>query len=950
MKYQNVLVIFFLAICSIAFLNNAKIVTNISIISSDYNQYSVSSINHSQRDAAPGSRLPPRKIGTCIFTVSARKNFGFVLNLYDSIMANSPGINCFIWYMSDTSQTKHPLAVSDFAEINDIINTKKNFTMVTMEEMASKLDKFESLKMAFMFDLEELQTAIKPFAFRYTFQEFGARSAMFFDSDIWVTNSLKDIQYKLSNRSAVVTPYVLEEGGKQDHLKILFAGIVNSGFVGLSNTELSANFLLFWCEQVVLYGFVDLKLDMHFDQSWGYAIPTFDHDDYYVIRDNRYNIAHWNLHERGARLHMNDGIPHYEDPVTKKDVPTVFLHFSGLPLFEAYDMHGIRQQTRFNLDDFPRFGAILETYVANLVAHNCIHYRELPYGYGKFDNGEEIKQWMRGLYAVLVFPYSKGMIELDKPKTESIMPFVKWSFQNDEKYENPFASFNDYLLQTTVTSPVDMKGDFYFSSLEDIVWETRADLKKAYPDPKNNDYWAWKEWMVARSPVKDKMMDSQFFDRWASTFMYNMNNHAEIHKVVYNESDLGVNIFGWHTGLFSIGISAKNLYLAAEAAGVPANAIHANIVPDNKFILPSQLGYNLTRDGSLPVNFVIMNSDCTMRFKSYMPVLVRITKYTIGYWAWELDQFPEAYAKNLKDFDEVWCPSSFIKHSIENSPTYDGTVIKVLPIPFDAKEQNDLYHDNLPIALKKTQGKSLRPFVFLVVFDFRSLVERKNPSAAIRAFLEAFPVDQDPDRKYQLIVKSHGSTPVQFEALKNVSGEDPRVLFIDETLSDEENDALKLYADCYVSLHRSEGYGLNILESIGNGIPVIATNYSGNVDFFAAMPKFNGKCSFPIPFSIIKLEKDEGPYKKGNQWADADHNAAVSAMREVAKNDCKNQFGAEMREEVKKNFGSKVVGEKMKSNLYDAGPHIKSKQNNLKNLFGDKAREKENVLTALKKK
>ena len=130
MKYQNVLVIFFLAICSIAFLNNAKFVTNISIISSDYNQYSVSSINHSQRDAAPGSRLPPRKIGTCIFTVSARKNFGFVLNLYDSIMANSPGINCFIWYMSDTSQTKHPLAVSDFAEINDIINTKKNFAMV----------------------------------------------------------------------------------------------------------------------------------------------------------------------------------------------------------------------------------------------------------------------------------------------------------------------------------------------------------------------------------------------------------------------------------------------------------------------------------------------------------------------------------------------------------------------------------------------------------------------------------------------------------------------------------------------------------------------------------------------------------------------------------------------------------------------------------------------------
>merc|ERR1712176_103611 len=195
------------------------------------------------------------------------------------------------------------------------------------------------------------------------------------------------------------------------------------------------------------------------------------------------------------------------------------------------------------------------------------------------------------------------------------------------------------------------------------------------------------------------------------------------------------------------------------------------------------------------------------------------------------------------------------------------------------------------------------------------------------AFKDAFPPSEsDSDRKYQLIVKSHGGSPAEYEELKKVAGGDPRVFFIDQTLSDEENDALKLHADCYVSLHRSEGYGMNILESMGNGIPAIATNYSGNVDFFTAMPKkLIDLCFFPIPFTMVALTESWGPYVKGRQWADPDHNAAVSAMRKVAKNDCKKQFGTEMREAVLNAFGSKVVGEKMKSYLYDSLPAIQKK-------------------------
>jgi len=94
---------------------------------------------------------------------------------------------------------------------------------------------------------------------------------------------------------------------------------------------------------------------MHFDQNWGHFIPVhFDHDDYYVIRDYRYNIAYWNLHERGNGLHMKNGIPHLENPDAGKDAKVVFIHFSGISLLEDYDMFGISQhQTRYTIKDFP---------------------------------------------------------------------------------------------------------------------------------------------------------------------------------------------------------------------------------------------------------------------------------------------------------------------------------------------------------------------------------------------------------------------------------------------------------------------------------------------------------------------------------------------------------------------------------------------------------------------
>ena len=81
--------------------------------------------------------------------------------------------------------------------------------------------------------------------------------------------------------------------------------------------------------------------------------------------------------------------------------------------------------------------------------------------------------------------------------------------------------------------------------------------------------------------------------------------------------------------------------------------------------------------------------------------------------------------------------------------------------------------------------------------------------------------------------------------------------------------------DAYVSLHRSEGIGLTIAEAISVGVPVVATDYGGNVDFLDA------RCGYPVPFAMIANDKQHGPYPAGARWAEPSVSAAADALRRM---------------------------------------------------------------------
>jgi glycosyltransferase involved in cell wall biosynthesis len=169
-------------------------------------------------------------------------------------------------------------------------------------------------------------------------------------------------------------------------------------------------------------------------------------------------------------------------------------------------------------------------------------------------------------------------------------------------------------------------------------------------------------------------------------------------------------------------------------------------------------------------------------------------------------------------------------------------------------------------------GLSPDEFIFLFTFDFFSIEERKNPRAALQAFRAAF----SPDEPVRLVVKSmHGESQIEKYQQLRALADGMRVTFIDEPISAERRFQLMEVCDAYISLHRAEGFGRGMAEAMAYGKPVIATGWSGNMEFM------NAHNSLPVDFTLRPLAKTAGPYPAGTIWADANIADAAEKLRRV---------------------------------------------------------------------
>ncbi|WNM59883.1 glycosyltransferase [Candidatus Nitrospira allomarina] len=308
----------------------------------------------------------------------------------------------------------------------------------------------------------------------------------------------------------------------------------------------------------------------------------------------------------------------------------------------------------------------------------------------------------------------------------------------------------------------------------------------------------------------------------------------------------------------------------------------------------------ISRTGAYRANVFHINADEMGNAQIHLGKDLFVDRYNIGYWAWELSHFPEAWCPSLQLVDEVWAPSRFIEQAIADKTA--SPVIR-MPLAVEFPEPHGVRREAFGLPEDR--------FLFLFFFDFTSYVHRKNPHAVIRAFLQAFP--DLSDTRVGLVIKMNGMglRPKEYQAfLESIDNEDPRIILMDKVLTDRETKSLVKLCDCFLSLHRSEGFGRGLAEAMYLGKPVIATGYSGNLDFT------NAHNSCLVDYRLIPVGDQEYPFAKGQKWADPDIEHAVWFMKRVVNEPHYAQtIGQHAADFIKTHHSPLAVGTKYRARL-----------------------------------
>lgn len=265
--------------------------------------------------------------------------------------------------------------------------------------------------------------------------------------------------------------------------------------------------------------------------------------------------------------------------------------------------------------------------------------------------------------------------------------------------------------------------------------------------------------------------------------------------------------------------------------------------------------------------------------------------YTIGIWVWELMAFRPQWIEAFGAVDEVWTPSTFVSEAIQAAAPL-GVPVRTIPHVVEAHipvSRYDRSHFGIPDEA----------FAFLCTFDASSAFERKNPTAVLEAFTEAF----NGDPAAFLVMKFHSShaDAAKIAAMRR-KYEASNVLFLDVLMSTDELTALRELADCLVSAHRAEGFGLNVAEAMAVGKPVIATAYSGNLSFC------DDTNSLLVRASLREVQEGTRHYPAGSVWGQPDHQGLVSAMRRVvADRGAARALGQRAAETIREELGRERV-------------------------------------------
>lgn len=369
-------------------------------------------------------------------------------------------------------------------------------------------------------------------------------------------------------------------------------------------------------------------------------------------------------------------------------------------------------------------------------------------------------------------------------------------------------------------------------------------------------------------------------------------------REAFLEKPFGINIFGPFAATSGLGTAARGLLRAVQSLGMPTELHAFDVSRALARITPEERAKKPT----FRCNLFLANADQIAHLTALYPLGHFDDCYNIAVWAWEMAAFRPDWFLGFAPLDEIWTNSAF---ELESIGAVSPLPVQKIRLPVEvlaasAEEGRDVF------------GIPRDRLVFLVAFDAGSTSARKNPLMVIEAFREVFEADEN----VFLVIKFHstsmepGITRQITRALRGAEN----VLLVADTLSEPDMAKLRAACDCFVSAHRSEGFGLNIAEFMALGKPVIATNYSGNLEFF------DEGVGYPLDYDLVEVEKQAGPYMPFYVWADPKKESLKKQFRAVYEDQPEAWArGRRAAHRMRENFGAARIGQEMRRRLHVIG-------------------------------
>jgi glycosyltransferase involved in cell wall biosynthesis len=680
-------------------------------------------------------------------------------------------------------------------------------------------------KMAYGYEITEFNTSVKPFYVEYLFNQ-GYEKVIYLDPDIWVMQPLDAIFTSLDADPIVLTPHLLDpipfDQCVPNELSILQSGAYNLGFLGVRRSPLVERFLTWWQERLAEYCIIAPERGIFVDQKWVDLVPGM-FGGVTALRDRGYNVAYWNLNAR--QITYRDG-EYWIDQDRLK-----FFHFSGFNADKPQNLS--KHQDRIKPKQRPALDQLLSEYAQALKANGHERYKQWPYGYGRFSNQQPFDDTARSL---LKRAAEAGLVFTD-PANADPVPGEPASSQGP--------SFYQWLNQPVPGAQPTRNGEVLTHYLLGF-YQRRPDLQAAYPDLLSQHCDGFLSW-VKRDGLQQKIP--------AAFVAAAVTPEAAIPGP---ESYRGINIAGYLTAESGVGEAARGYVAAFQSAGRDVALLDVSSQTLSRQGDTSLSGFSLSNPH--PVNLVCINADQVPNFIVHAGAEYFTQKYSIGLWAWELPSFPPQWRDRFNYFNEIWVGSQFMAQAlVQQSP------VPVLTVPHRVEI-------SLPRAYSKAEFGLPEDFTFLFIFDFLSVFERKNPLALVQAFRQAF----RPHEPVQLVIKciNGDRDPVNDKALQeSIAG--AKITLMQDYLSRDDKNGLLSVCDAYVSLHCAEGFGLTLAEAMLLGKPVVATGWSGNMDFMTV------NNSYPVEYDLVEIQEDCGPYPQGSVWANPRLAHAAQLLRQI---------------------------------------------------------------------